>query len=419
MTQAEDQKKLLTEDRSAYLSEIELNLAGDAPRLRDFRTNRYAIQPGADPLEPYLNLLETWVREGFQELSGDVSATLDDVFVTLTSEEQAAAHIRRFDDGSSLIVMTEALLSMCTLLTHLNSFWQERQGPRIGPLRLTWKMVRHSMEPRPDPVIATSLRFYLVQQRVFGLPAMRMPDLSRRSAAEADLVATLSHCFVLAHEMAHRALHHLDGAGELHETSRELAADALAYRVVNNIARARFRRRDELAGGLSATIAMLSTRAAESTLFVRLGESHPPAEARRRAVITGGGALVQGLDGYLSGLLESLACALDFSSPLPADWWSDLFTAVPKVFAGSPVDGPIPVARMLDHSLTCDLRPAPRPRERRTGGRPAVRDRRGTGPAGQPPDGGCDRRPGRVHPAAGSDTPTSRVDLPRPDPRVR
>jgi hypothetical protein len=179
--------------------------------------------------------------------------------------------------------------------------------------------------PPVDPPTTASLRFYLVQQRVFGLAAKRSPRLARQSENTAAVLWHLSVVFVLAHEAAHFALGHIQGAGVASGgQASELDADALALEILDAVISKEIlpRSRPLTIGG--AVIALVATDIAERALFVRPTDTHPPAAIRLDALALLRPSEMKGIEATMSALIGSARQAGDICRPVPMDWWREL-----------------------------------------------------------------------------------------------
>ncbi len=165
------------------------------------------------------------------------------------------------------------------------------------------------------------LRFYHLQQDYFGLSAVHAPArLPRTVWRDSEILASM---FVLAHEIAHHALHHTSG-GEAWSPDQELEADRWAGRLVRSnplsIVVTKGRQERSLRG-IYVALTVLTGR--ESARFLRAPSPHPSLSERWGAA-TDGAKNASGVWAD-SGTLRSLASAADrMHDPLPASHWSAL-----------------------------------------------------------------------------------------------
>ncbi len=157
---------------------------------------------------------------------------------TVTVEtDTTTASTRSFPDGSHLIMISDAMMTLVDLLGALTSAWSKSKGRT----RLT-STVRRATQARQstqlaesDPLIlggAAALRYYIVHQRLWASSAKVSTHVDGRTAmndTERGLGAWALF-YILAHELGHVALEHTRQPKDA-ETQRhnELAADDFAY----------------------------------------------------------------------------------------------------------------------------------------------------------------------------------------------
>jgi hypothetical protein len=222
---------------------------------------------------------------------------------------------------------------MCTQLGLLNMSWQSRMGvsAKTG-WRAAFRLARAMERDEADPVIIASLRFYIVQQRVHGLAAKRIPRLRGDEEDVAVFMQYSAVMFVLAHEAAHFALGHLvnGGLSELSGQSAELEADAFALDIVQAALSAEIGPKVQAEGPAltGALVALLATHVAETALFLRKVHSHPPADTRIIALARTRPRTAQGVFGFMSGLMRSVDLASQIFGEVPTHWWEELRSQV-------------------------------------------------------------------------------------------
>lgn len=251
---------------------------------------------------------------------------------TVTVEtDTTTASTRSFPDGSHLIMISDAMMTLVDLLGALTSAWSKSKGRT----RLT-STVRRATQARQstqlaesDPLIlggAAALRYYIVHQRLWASSAKVSTHVDGRTAmndTERGLGAWALF-YILAHELGHVALEHTRQPKDA-ETQRhnELAADDFAYPVCTRL----FGGGKKAANitGIVATIAHCAIAISTNPMFVRTPpETHPPAFTVRldRIAATYPPTPMRTVVASYWGLIEMVSRGLDVATPLPEHYWT-------------------------------------------------------------------------------------------------
>lgn len=208
------------------------------------------------------------------------------------------------EDGSGLVVLSDAVTG---LLIHLSSLASRvsrgLNGGRFNLARLILLTLRNEQRrtSKDQQVCTAGLRYYVIQQKAFGLRGNLMPSLSEDEEEFATTLFQSAVFFVLAHETAHFALGHptmgittivgekvpvisdsLDLELEADEAALQATAAGLAKLTVSGeppdptVAL--------VAAGLGASIAFLAIDLVEKALLVRRPRTHPTADVRWKAL---------------------------------------------------------------------------------------------------------------------------------------
>ncbi|MEV0284757.1 hypothetical protein AB0H36_11635 [Kribbella sp. NPDC050820] len=296
-------------DRAAQHEEILQKLAerGDHGGADQLKRNRLefeasdAVALGADPATALVghcanNLLETLHRAGYDEL------TLASVCIGSTLQDDVSAEMRRFPDGSGLILVSDSILTLTGLLSSFVGELFARVGS--GPAVITaWRSLKMAVTKKlpvsTDPLVAL-LRYHNIHQRVGGTAAKLGLELDSDPAGIGMLVSLIATKFVIAHELAHHVLGHsapvssFSALADLPACSPdqqlELDADKLALEILLNSTEKHLDGSDlDLPPALLLTAALVSivtVHAAERAMFIRRGSTHPPAQVRAAALLS-------------------------------------------------------------------------------------------------------------------------------------
>lgn len=319
-----------------WLSKQRTNRAAQYKRVIDamghdagsrFDRERQAAGLPEDGVTAYVDSLARSIRAALRgPLATRTRRDPDLLFFGASDEETATAHVLGFRDGSAAVMATDAILSLCGLFAILHaSYLLRNKLAKPGPLTPS-RMTRASQRRDIDPIMAASLRYYLVQQRVFEKAAKKIPTLSDSLGDQAVGWHYAALVFVLAHETAHFALSHIGEDGYVSHAGPnvELEADALALEITEAVATSTLGEGGEAFCLVGAHLGVFATQLAERTLFVRTANTHPPAVER-----------IVSLDGMrpreaavahliIQTLTNSMTLAGDIGQPIEAGWWQQL-----------------------------------------------------------------------------------------------
>lgn len=332
-------------------------------------------EPGSHPVEALVRHLGDEVMAVLAERT-DKPERLSSVRIVTLDQEEMSARLRPLPDGSALVYLSDAAMSLCNLyagyaaeaMVGLISGGFVRSLPRI------LRAQRRGGMGKDPAVLAGLLRYYFVNQRVYGLAAKLGHQLTPEAEEVNGLLTFQAVAFILGHEIAHHVLEHspapsgFSPADDLSacsdSESMEFEADLLGYRAaayVGERAVAGAPRSAELAvfpevgAALGALIGMLAIHGTEQGEFIRRGRTHPPAPARAARLIDQFGPEVRKFSQlFLGDLLWATQEATDFSEngrPFDFAW----FKKTPQV------DSPVPEHQILHVShldmLQCRSRP--------------------------------------------------------------
>lgn len=281
-TRAYQQYERLRVDRAVQLAWTRERLAelGNWEQLQildDLMTAFRASGPQLvnDPVGEELETF-TWHLKAVMADLGVRPDVLDSVCVVAILDDAFSARMTRYTaDGSGIVIVSDATLSLCAYFSRFAA--------------LTW-------ERGEDPDVLTALlRYYNTHQRVAGRASILGIRLRDAGKFYSQVLYRQAAQFVLAHELAHYVLGHqapvnafspeeyLPVCSKSQEI--EMEADLYALRTLR-------RANDLMSGGshiasqglnfgaIGAVIAMLAVHVNERALYVRRGVSHPSAQAR-------------------------------------------------------------------------------------------------------------------------------------------
>lgn len=361
MTEAEEYLQRAATNRDARFGEV-LSGLGDKPQLtKEIRKYRSGLEKrGFSHLDdPVRGMVELAGGRIEQVLRGPLAsrtscnpallryATLDD--------EGSTAHMRRFSDGSGVVQVSDALVSLCGLLSQLCSFWWfgnaarpvngRRRGPalsRATSVRSIQGFLRGRIEFRRSgrdheqrglheqsahAIVAAALRFYFLQQRFWDKAAKKVPVLPKGNAETvAAFLGTCAVTFALAHEAAHFALGH--GTGSSADVSARIAAESEADRLAVEIAEAvyevSFGAKHAPAAIFGAMVALLATDLSERALFIRVEHGHPSVSERIDVLGRMRPEAIAEAHDFIRGVRGAAEMACRIPGPLESEWWEML-----------------------------------------------------------------------------------------------
>src|SRR5690348_2835203 len=111
-TQAEDKLRLLASDRAAQYDSLMVKLGEDSEAGRKLadQTGRGSKDISGEYLGQIVASIERALRG---PLASHIVRDPGLLRYGISDEEDAAAHVQGFDDGSGLVLASDALLSMC------------------------------------------------------------------------------------------------------------------------------------------------------------------------------------------------------------------------------------------------------------------------------------------------------------------
>ena len=366
-SQSEAQRRysLLAPDRKRHLQQLSEGAAAFpemTKRLRQVADFVDAEPTGFDLSNEYLRVVHSdpviaalkTMRIG--DLAHDPERLL---FGTLLSDE-VMAEMSPLSDGSGLVLISDALMSLCIHMSQVNALWlgsaTEKRGLR-GMVTLA-NAVRQATSSSRSLVGGALLRYHLLHQRLYGLSAKLTPLLSESGLRISEVVTMCALQFICAHEAAHFALgHSTDPVGLLSaenlpliENSEELEFEA--DRMAANAMVLAHQGEGGLAAPIISAGAMLALEAIalmEHATFVRRVRTHPPADVRWRrleGVLPAGAA-----SNLLFGMKQAIMVGGDPEVPLPTSAWNLMISSL-EVLRENHDDDYLNVHRDVDVMLT-------------------------------------------------------------------
>jgi hypothetical protein len=363
-TMAERKYELLAPDRDVQFEVMrermaELGDTGGAAALDAmFEAYHQVGPPGVHPVAAFVDETAKWLRAAMADL-GLPADRIATACVGTTLREDVSAQTQPFADGSGLVLISDAVLSLVNVYgSYCGASFQVFAS--VGPVRRLWRTLRAVRAGGfgGDPGELTGLlRYHNVNQRLYGLAA----KVSLRSTTEAQalssMVAAMAANFVVGHELAHHALGHESPVSGLSpsehlpvcsdEQQQELEADLLAYRAslrawdlqladAPETAKLQASGSLDVFAALGAAIAMLVVECVEQGLLIRRGCTHPRARDRADRLLAELDPKLRQFAGmFLRDLVTATEAATDFSGP-PFDW--DRFAANERVETPLPPD---------------------------------------------------------------------------------
>lgn len=297
-----------------------------------------------DPVSVALQVSADAVKRAARELCPS-GRDLDQLLFVSLNDEDATAHFTPCSDGSGLVVVSDALLSMCNYLARMVAWSLDpEQRRRFGVYGDLLPMI---LGKRPDPEQvqrqAALLRYHHVQHRVFGLAAKLGVRLTGKSDDIALVVTQAAWSFVLAHETAHFVLGHQmstrsfgtsDGVPVVDPSQREERdADLLALKILDIVSRDKAevvpglsRQGGAMVAVLGVLLSMYALHSVEKALFIRTSHTHPSAEARIGYLTESfPESSVTPAVKMMERVAPSVSAAADMSKTLPDAWWNSAF----------------------------------------------------------------------------------------------
>ncbi|WP_162958566.1 phage exclusion protein Lit family protein [Nocardia yunnanensis] len=319
--------------------------------LRSERRKKFALLRSHEQGRDVLAFMDEKLREygTIQDLTDTaLTEAMRDLAVHVPEEQQAMiarteifvhdtelneATTVGFPDGSHLIRISDAQLSLLALFGDLLRAWSRSKG-RFLPLSLlrrTWEIQSGRANPEEDVILAgaASIRYYIHHQRAVGVSAQVASSFSRKNVLredEASGARAVALLFLVAHEMSHVVLGHT--ASKRSELSRdeqhgcEFEADAFGVELVTRVLGGQQQHR--LAAATYAIVGLLAISVASDPLYLRPPETHPAVQTRidRVAAIAGPDYAQTIVLGW--GLNEMVKLGTAVDRPFDARCWTAL-----------------------------------------------------------------------------------------------
>ncbi|MFS8199268.1 hypothetical protein ACLVWQ_11335 [Streptomyces sp. CWNU-52B] len=268
--------------------------------MSDWRNSEWASE-GDDPATASLRLVTEQVKTALRDL-GFSKERLDSVLVCSFPKDDVSAQMTPFADGSGLVEVSDSILTLAGQYSQFSGIGLARIGSR-GRLRGFFEALRAAREGAMggDPAVLTALlRYYNVNQRVYGKSAKLGHRVGPGVVEVGDLVMLQAVRFVVGHEIAHHVLEHRTPVSAFSpgehipacsgDQRLELDADLLAYRAVGRALEREFEGTEteqaiQFPSLLGPLVAMLAVHVTERALFVRSGTTHPPARTRAQSLL--------------------------------------------------------------------------------------------------------------------------------------
>ncbi|MFF2523866.1 M78 family metallopeptidase domain-containing protein [Streptomyces liangshanensis] len=359
---AERKLRRMQVNRTDQLAHIRAELVrlGDHESLRqlDASVAEWRKSEGTAPYDPVTTLMRHVTGEMKTALRdlGFAQERLDTVVVCSFPQNDVSAQMTPFADGSGLVEVSDSIMTLAGLYGQFSGIGLARIGAR-GALRGMIEAFRAAREGAMggDPAVLTALlRYYNVNQRVFGKSAKLGHRASPHVMEIGSLVTLQAARFVIGHELAHHVLEHRTplsafSPGEhvpacTGDQRLELDADLLAHRATERASEREFAGTAaepaiQFSSLLGPLVAMLAVHVTEQALFVRSGTTHPPARTRAKLLLDRIGEGEQNVATlFLGTLLTATERSAVFDGSAPVfDWeWvvrsPDLLSTQPQEY---------------------------------------------------------------------------------------
>lgn len=270
--------------------------------------------------------------------------------------EVAEAETELYDDGSALIRVSDALLSLSAHLDDYRGMWRNEAGARgmrsvMRSLRLGESAPEHLRFNHSIVAGAAAIRYYLYSQRFWGVSCAIGVKRARPTKSFPVL-------FILIHEIAHAILgHDLRRCGDLDTRHRwEFEADHFALMaIISHLPR--FLYRKQVCAAVATAFCGLQVWS--DAAFLREPGSHPGIETRWARLTPLMEEFAEAAVVETFGLQKMVGLALNFERPLGADSWR-LMKDSPALNAHVQPDGHLRLSEVIDSdlNLTFDERQA-------------------------------------------------------------
>lgn len=277
---ARRRRDLVYLDRSKVLKSLQdsewgrARLAETEPKIRPGMTRLEEVDWALD------RMWQITVRAAATVQMPGIARTIEGLEVAFLPREEVAASCESFPDGSGLVLVSDALITLARRLAAFNSLWRGPSGlrSRLGrahKVRVAQERPNEIAESPEVTAAVAALRYTTQHIRAWGLSAglgLRKEECGFRDGA-------LAPVFVLAHEIGHFVLGH-GGEGDARSTAeREFEADEFALRAMLGRVVP-----DRVGVGSAVIVALCAMQVWESAALLRDVRAHPPALDRWQAI---------------------------------------------------------------------------------------------------------------------------------------
>ncbi|MGV9676418.1 hypothetical protein ACWDSJ_14150 [Nocardia sp. NPDC003482] len=319
--------------------------------LRSQREKKFALLRSHQQGRDLLGFVDEKLREygSIQSLTDTgLTAAMCDLAAHLPEEQRAViarteifvhdtelseATTVRFADGSHLIRISDAQLSLLALIGDLLRAWARSKGRFriLSLLRRSWEIESGRANPEEDVILAgaASIRYYIHHQRAVGVSAQVASSFSRKNALrddESSGARAVALLFLIAHEMSHILLHHTaTQRSQLRRDKQhrfEFEADALGVELVSRMLGGAQQHR--LAAVSYAIVGLMAISVTSNPLYVRPPETHPDIQSRIDRLATVAGPTFAQTLALSWGLVEMMKLGTAVDRPLEARCWTAL-----------------------------------------------------------------------------------------------
>jgi hypothetical protein len=261
-----------------------------------------------------------------QRFASSINRPADRLLFRTTLDEEVSALSMPFTDGSGLVLLSSALVSLVTNLIDL------------AVIRKTRADVPDADNDSGVDFVTAAIRYHLLQMRCFGLSA----QVPRRSDLH-DLTF-VDHCnmcaqaFIVGHESAHFVLGHTTKpflstspvstlTCALDSVDQEREADSLGLRVAEASLEEKFGDEARLMSVVGAIVAITAIEIVEHGYLVQRAQSHPPVMERLASILIHCTQVQQRqIDEFLGPVRIATERAIDFTQMVRHEAWQTIIT---------------------------------------------------------------------------------------------
>ncbi len=262
-----------------------------------------------------------------------------------SKEDEVVAVESEYSDGSSLVLISDALFSMCSYLASINTFWLRWCRSRGEDENLDDVSIREYERSEEAASSVVCVRYWVLQQRLFGVGGQFALDLTEDEYDRTIMFARAAQTFILAHEAAHFVLGHglrrsislHEEAGQTHSESieREEEADRVAMEVTPLALLDSYSGMVPELALAGVAIALDAIGIVERGLFVRVSDSHPDIKRRRDRLFSTAGPPRRSALTWAFGASLAAEYGEEFTRPLGDETWK-LGSSYRGLFADHP-----------------------------------------------------------------------------------